>query len=90
MSFNTFRAQTGRQFRVLALAQVTLELIEATQYPGSTELHPSFSLTFRGPLTPALAQETVALEGEDAVRYDMFLVPIARQTDGMLYQAIFN
>ena len=90
MSFATFSSQLGRQFRVAAIPEVTLELIEAMQYADSTLQHPSFSLIFRGPLVPALAQQTLALEGEDAMRYDIFVVPITRTADGMHYQAIFN
>lgn len=52
----------------------------------------SFSLNFSGPAAPALAQGTVALApvGEESEGTPVFLVPVGRQGERMLYEAIFN
>ncbi|MBF6620476.1 MAG: hypothetical protein ITG02_09640 [Patulibacter sp.] len=48
-----------------------------------------FSIELRGPLEPQLAQATYRLDHAELGPLAAFLVPIARDPEGMRYQAIF-
>lgn len=49
-----------------------------------------FSLLFRGPLDRLLPQQTYRMTHESVAEpLDIFIVPIAREHDGYVYQAIF-
>lgn len=52
----------------------------------------SFSLSFSGPAAQALSQGTVALvpAGDESEGMPVFLVPVGRQGERMLYEAVFN
>lgn len=59
--------------------------------PGqSNERILQFALFFSGPLTPALEQRLCHLEHAQLGEMDFFLVPIAREAEGMKYQAVFS
>lgn len=49
-----------------------------------------FSIFFLGPLTPVLEQRLYRLEHAQLGDMELFLVPIARDADGMKYQAVFS
>lgn len=49
----------------------------------------SFRLVFRGPREPLCPQGTYLLESPEVV-VEIFLVPIAQDDAGSLYEAIFN
>lgn len=71
-----------------------LTLLSAEGYgdppaPGDAQRQP-FSLEFRGPLEPRLAQGTYGLVHRELGPLAAFLVPIARDPEGMRYQAIFG
>ncbi|HEX2019875.1 MAG TPA: hypothetical protein VGO17_13120 [Aurantimonas sp.] len=83
---SAFDARTGSGVVPLVLEAVA-SLGQGIRADGE-----SFSLSFSGPATPALTQGTVALapaggEGEGTA---VFLVPVGRQGERMLYEAIFN
>ena len=67
-----------------------LVLYEIEKFPSSSPDKVSFSLLFRGPLAPQLEQGSYALSPPGLPARDIFLVPIARDQQGMQYQAIFN
>lgn len=69
--------------------QVELELIDVSAQRAAPGRE-AFSLTFRGPIDNFLGQGTVALSHPVLGGFDLFLVPVARTTDGFLYEAIFN
>lgn len=83
---SAFEARTGRHVVPLVLDEVTA-LGQGLRTEGE-----SFSLSFSGPAAPALSQGTVALApaGETGEGTPVFLVPIGRQGERMLYEAIFN
>lgn len=83
---STFEARTGGVVVPLVLDAVT-PLGQGLREDGE-----SFSLSFSGPAAPALAQGTVALApvGEKGEGTPVFLVPVGRQGERMLYEAIFN
>ena len=49
-----------------------------------------FSLLFRGPLEPVLAQQMCRVENSTLGELALFLVPIGPDEKGMLYDASFN
>lgn len=77
-------------FAVAGQDGVTLTLIQvdqsARQAPGGN----SFALLFRGPAQPQLEQMTYMLDIPGTATFPLFIVPVARDQDGVQYQAIFN
>jgi len=49
-----------------------------------------FSILFRGPLDPAIWQGMYKMEHDQLGTLDLFIVPIAKEEDGMVYEAVFN
>ncbi|MDQ6777390.1 MAG: hypothetical protein M3071_14490 [Actinomycetota bacterium] len=47
-----------------------------------------FSLRFRGPLSPGLAQVTHQLAHAEMGQFELFLGPVAADSDGILYEAV--
>ena len=52
--------------------------------------HENFSLEFLGPLDAPLVQGIYRLANEQMGDMDIFLVPIARESAGTVYEAVFN
>jgi hypothetical protein len=72
-------------------APVELELIEATSASGAEgATRVPFSLLFLGRSQPPLAERTYALEHAQLGSFELFIVPIAQDADGVRYEAIFN
>ena len=84
----TFAGHLNTKFRVVDQPGTELELIEVDD--GSKGRHISFSLQFRGPQQPMLPQRIYALEHDALGRFDLFIVPIERDAQGLKYQAVFN
>lgn len=70
-----------------ASATLTLERVQALPVAKDPE---SFGLTFRGPLAPALAQGLFLFDRPGLPREPLFLVPVGRDAEGLLYEAVFN
>ncbi len=75
----------------------TLELIEVSKLQDTGPLDPRgeqrrtpFSLTFRGPRAPLLAQQIVRLEHATLGAFELFIVPIGVDATGARYEAIFT
>jgi len=66
-----------------------LELISVTDV-GSSPKQAQFSLKFVGPGDGPAAQGIFRLDHEALGALDLFLVPIARDKDGLRYEAVFN
>jgi hypothetical protein len=49
-----------------------------------------FSIVFRGPMTPVLAQRIYDIEHSGLGRVPIFLVPVGPDGEGMRYEAVFN
>jgi hypothetical protein len=49
-----------------------------------------FALHFRGPASPALVQRTYQLEHQSLGTLEIFLVPVEKNADGMIYEAVFT
>jgi hypothetical protein len=90
LTLDYFMARQGQAFRPTEPTGVVLELVSVTEGKFSTAAHPAFALRFTGPLEPQLEQQTYDLINSDGDTLAIFLVPVARDANGMLYEAIFN
>jgi hypothetical protein len=63
-----------------------VEVIEAEPNPRQER----FCLRFRGPLETPFAQGMRDIEHDTMGKLVLFLVPMARDSDGMEYEAVFN
>ena len=87
----TFTPHVGTDFTATPPDGQPFPLRLTEVQPGqSNERVLQFSLLFRGPLTPSLPQNTYHLAHERLGEMDFFLVPVAREADGMIYQAVFS
>lgn len=67
-------------------------LVEARPITGGAP-HPvraPFSLLFRNSAALLFPQQTYRMSHDRVGGFDIFLVPIAREREGFLYQAVFN
>lgn len=90
-TIDTFSGHVGTKFLMHYGDSQTaeLELISATDV-GSSPRQAQFSLVFKGPPEGPAAQNIFRLEHEELGALDLFLVPIARDKDGLTYEAVFN
>ncbi|MGW8391898.1 DUF6916 family protein [Pseudoduganella sp. HUAS MS19] len=80
-----FQARLGAEFSIAGSAlSLVLTEVQPTAHPQA------FSVTFQGPATAELEQQTVILEraGDDDLA--IFIVPAARHSGGVQYHAVFN
>jgi hypothetical protein len=96
-TLDTFAPLVGSAFTVRADPSSTLELdlVEAASLAsaGSSPAGPvrqPFSLVFRGPLTPVAIQRIYPVEHPTLGAFELFLVPIGPDQQGMQYQAVFT
>lgn len=83
---------TNKRF-VLRAASGELELEQKTAEDigtgaGKAQRQP-FSVIFKGPAEPLLAQGTYPLENEELGTLELFLVPVASDDQGTEYEAVF-
>jgi hypothetical protein len=98
-TFAEYSSVVGTCFRARvseAGEAVSFELTQATpnRAPANASSKPpeyeSFSLLFRGPGQKMLAQGTYDFEHERLGTFPMFIVPVSRETESVVYQAVFN
>jgi hypothetical protein len=65
-------------------------LLESVSELKRSGPYDQFSIIFRGPCDPLLPQQTYYITHEDLGEHGVFLVPICRDGDGVLYEAIFS
>jgi hypothetical protein len=86
-----FEPRVGDAFTIgAAAAGVELVLESATavgERPGGRD---PFSLVFRGPPRPLLAQAIYRLEHAELGALEIFVVPIGQDADATRYEAIFT
>lgn len=73
--------------------QVELKLVEVKGYPSKADERSGmerFSVFFTGPKDLRLPQGTYQLEHPAMGTFDIFLVPIAEDAQGLRYEAVFN
>ena len=89
MLFSHFSGRVGRSFEVAAGDQRLAMILDVAQdLPGSPRPGGAFRLEFVGPAEPMLIQGILPFEIDDD-RFEIFVVPIARDADGTRYEAVF-
>ena len=68
---------------------MTLELVEVVESDPSPQIE-LFSLHFRGPSAPRLAQQIHRLEHETLGTFEIFLTAISADAQGMIYESVFH
>jgi hypothetical protein len=86
-----FSEQMHTQFRLLreGAEPLPLELIEVKEGDASPKIE-LFSLQFRGPAAPRMAQHIHTLEHDKLGRFDIFLTAIAGDAEGITYESVFH
>ena len=65
-----------------------LELLDVTDASAPSQVR--FSILFRGPQEPLLPQRIYPFEHDQLGAFDLFIVPIRRDKNGLYYEAVFN
>jgi hypothetical protein len=68
---------------------IPLQLVEVVAGASHPRVR-QFSLVFRGPAEPRLAQHIFRLQHAVLGEMDLFLVPVGSEPEGVTYQAVFN
>ena len=98
LTHDDFAGRVGDRFALSvpdgsSLAVELVEVTESAELGGvgpDGQVRHQFSLVFRGPPEPAMAQSIYQLDHEDLGELELFLVPIGPDADGMRYEAIFT
>lgn len=69
---------------------VLIEVEDLAQVEPSAPRAAPFSLIFREASRTVLPQQIYSLHHETMAQLDLFLVPVGYDSEGVLYQAIFN
>ncbi|MEI9988236.1 MAG: hypothetical protein WDN69_37135 [Aliidongia sp.] len=94
LTFETFRPHLNSTFALgLGESSIELTLTQATKqpvqpFPGM--MREPFSLIFRSGTPVVLPQRLYPLKHQEMGRLDIFIVPIGRDPQGIVYQALFN
>lgn len=93
-TYETFSPHLNSNFG-LDIGEVTVDLTltEATKqavYGRADMAREPFSLIFRGPGAAVLPQRTYAFRHPALGDFDMFIVPVGRDAEGVTYQAVFS
>ena len=90
-----FRQNLNTKFRLLANTPkpIDLTLVDVESRPSDAHEEAGmerFSVYFTGPLEFLLQQAVYPLGHPQMGQFELFLVPIAQETDGYRYEAIYN
>ena len=87
----TFAPHVNSIFRVGNQHSVIteLELVEVSEMKESPR-NESFSILFRGPAGSPLAQGIYDFDHNAIGSFPLFIVPVAKDDQGMVYEAVFN
>ncbi len=95
----TFSTQLNTPFSIHVSPTLVMEveLVEVTEKGASDHQHPSaasrqerFSLVFHGPRDMLLRQGMYQLQHNQLGAFELFLVPVGQDHDGVYYEAVFN
>ena len=90
-SLSDFQACKDKPVRLTADGEsMALSIVEVTPVSGPERVGGAFSVLFRGPLEPVVEQGVYTISIDDGQGSPLFLVPIGRDDEGMLYEAVFN
>jgi hypothetical protein len=91
LSLATFTPYLNGTFQATSDSTTALqvELVEATEMhaPAGYE---AFSLVFRGPPSPLLPQAIYRFQHQAIGVFDLFIVPIHQDQQGLYYEAVVN
>jgi hypothetical protein len=88
-----FSKHVNTKFRVATDQPVELELTEVKGYLSKAHEQTGmerFSTFFNGPREPFLPQGVYPLEHDGMGAFELFLVPLGRDENGVRYEAVFN
>jgi hypothetical protein len=94
LTFETFSPHLNSTFALgLGESSIELTLTQATKqpvrpFPGM--MREPFSLIFRSGTPVVLPQRIYPFKHEEMGKLDIFIVPIGRDPQGTVYQAVFN
>jgi hypothetical protein len=94
LSLETFGAVVRESFDLavgetsLPMTLVEVQPLPVSPFPGM--IRAPFSLLFRTGSQVVLPQKLYGLKNASLGRLEIFLVPVARDREGVLYQAVFN
>ena len=94
-TIDTFAGRIGEGFKLRTDEATAIDttLVEARTWGGeaAADRHRvPFSLLFRGPPRPVLPQRIYRMEHADLGAFDLFIVPIGPDGEGMRYEAVFS
>jgi hypothetical protein len=87
-----FAPHLGDRFRMHADDATVLdaELIDVEEAEATDGGRTPFSLVFRGPLEPLLPQQIYRFEHDALGPFEVFIVPIGADDDGVRYEVVFT
>jgi hypothetical protein len=94
LSIETFGSVVRESFDLavgetsLPMTLVEVQPLPVNPFPGM--IRAPFSLLFRTASQVVLPQKLYGLKNASLGRLEIFLVPVARDREGVLYQAVFN
>lgn len=93
LTLQHFAAHVNETFpAALNEGEVSFVLVEARALPSTTRdvVRPPFSLLFRNTSSFLFPQQIYHMRHPSLGEIGIFLVPVAREREGFLYQALFN
>jgi hypothetical protein len=90
LSLDEFKGREGQAFELAAGDEaVTLTLTRVVELRPSGREAGAFTLDWQGPAEPVLPQAIYTMrQGDD--EFEMFIVPLKQDRDGVRYEAVFN
>ncbi|HMF56713.1 MAG TPA: hypothetical protein VK619_10255 [Pyrinomonadaceae bacterium] len=87
----TFSEQLNTKFRIrFSESQIIeVELVEVSELKLS-RVQERFSILFRAPVDALFRQGLFGMEHEQMGAFELFLVPVFKEKDGIYYEAVFN
>lgn len=91
LTHEEFSRHANTEFNVVVdeYTSVPLELTRVSElklYPQQVE----FTLEFRGPLNTFLGQGARNFKHDQMGQFELFIVPVKQDTQGVYYEAVFN
>jgi len=94
LTFESFSPHVNSTFALgVGESSIDLTLTDATKqqmrpFPGM--MREPFALIFRSGTPVVLPQRIYPFKHDEMGRFDIFIVPIGRDVQGVVYQAVFN
>lgn len=90
--YKAFAECVGDTFEIgiEGIPPLATELVEAVESRHAGPTRTAFTLLFRGPPEPILAQQSFQVRHPRLGQFDLFLVPVGADQAGVRYEAVFN